>query len=493
MKKPKIITLKAWFLAVFVNTLVIGCVAVGPDYSPPEIPVSPAWHTQLKDCFTEHEVNPESLAEWWTTLNDHKLSGLIKRASANNLDLKKARARIRESRARRGITRADFFPTLDATGSASWSRTSEDRGAGKTSDLYSASFDAGWELDIFGGVRRSAEAAEADLQATRENLRDVMVSLLAEVALNYLEVRTFQTRLNMAEANLEAQAETHKLILWRYQAGLSDELALQQARYNLENTRSQIPTLQTGLQEAMNRVAVLLGEQPGKVHDELVKREPIPVIPLKVIIGFPADVLRRRPDVRQAERELAAQTARIGVATADLYPRFRLKGSIGLETLSLSNPSSSDSRTISGGPGISWAIFDAGAIRNNIEVQSALQEQALIKYEITILDALEEIENSLVAYAGEQQRRDRLLKATQAAKNAADLAQQKYEAGLTDFSNILDAQRSLLSFQDQLAQSEGTVTSNLIRIYKALGGGWSTMASEENTSLLSEKTNEIKK
>jgi outer membrane protein TolC len=181
------------------------------------------------------------------------------------------------------------------------------------------------------------------------------------------------------------------------------------------------------------------------------------------------------------------------VATADLYPRFRLKGSIGLETLSLSNPSSSDSRTISGGPGISWAIFDAGAIRNNIEVQSALQEQALIKYEITILDALEEIENSLVAYAGEQQRRDRLLKATQAAKNAADLAQQKYEAGLTDFSNILDAQRSLLSFQDQLAQSEGTVTSNLIRIYKALGGGWSTMASEENTSLLSEKTNEIKK
>jgi multidrug efflux system outer membrane protein len=322
------------------------------------------------------------------------------------------------------------------------------------------------------------EAAEADLGAKQEDLHDVLVSLLAEVAVNYLDVRTFQVRLAVAEANLQAQSETYQLAQWRYEAGLSDELTVQQARYNLENTRSQIPTLRTGLEEAMNRIAVLLGEQPGKLHAELEKREPIPVTPLNVAVGVPADLLRRRPDVRQAERQLAAQTARIGVATADLYPKFTLSGSIGLEALSLNNLSSGI-WTLSGGPRISWAIFKAGAIRQNIEVQSALQEQYLIAYETAVLSALEEVENALVAYAEEQQRRQSLSEATQAAQKAVELAQHKYQAGLTDFSNVLDAQRSLLSFQDQLAQSDGTVTSNLVRLYKALGGGWTSMAPDE--------------
>jgi NodT family efflux transporter outer membrane factor (OMF) lipoprotein len=228
----------------------------------------------------------------------------------------------------------------------------------------------------------------------------------------------------------------------------------------------------------MNRIAVLLGEQPGKVHPELEKREPIPVTPLNVAVGVPADLLRRRPDVRQAERQLAAQTARIGVATADLYPKFTLSGSIGLEAFSLSNLSSSGAWSLSGGPRIAWAIFKGGAIRQNIEVQSALQEQALIQYEATILSALEEVENALVAYAEVQQRRQSLSEATQAAQKAVDLAQHRYQAGLTDFNNVLDAQRSLLSFQEQLAQSEGTVTSNLVRLYKALGGGWTSLVSD---------------
>jgi NodT family efflux transporter outer membrane factor (OMF) lipoprotein len=270
------------------------------------------------------------------------------------------------------------------------------------------------------------------------------------------------------------------LTLWRYQAGLSDELAVQQARYNLENTRSQIPTLRTGLEEAMNRIAVLLGEQPGKIHEEVKKQVPIPVTPLKVAVGVPADVLRRRPDIRRAERQLAAQTARIGVATADLYPKFTLSGSIGLEALSLRNLSSSGTWTLSGGPGITWAIFKAGAIRQNIEVQSALQEQYLIAYEGAVLSALGEVENALVAYAEEQQRRQSLSEATQAAQKAVELAQHKFQAGLTDFSNVLDAQRSLLSFQDQLAQSDGTVTSNLVGLYKALGGGWTSLAPNDN-------------
>ena len=464
---------------VLVILILTGCATVGPDYVPPKKSVSKGWHTQLKGGLTTGEMDPQALTSWWTTLNDPELSSLIDRAVLGNLDLRKALARVREARARRGMAKADLFPTLDATGSATWSRSSKDTGTGKTSDLYAASFDAGWELDIFGGVRRSVEAAEGDLRASQEDLRDVLVSLLAEVALNYVEARTFQARLAFAEANLEAQNETYQLTLWRYQAGLSDELAVQQARYNLENTRSQIPTLRTGLEEAMNRIAVLLGEQPGKIHEEVKKQVPIPITPLKVAVGVPADVLRRRPDIRRAERELAAQTARIGVATADLYPKFTLSGSIGLEALSLRSLSSSGTWTLSGGPGISWAIFKAGAIRQNIEVQSALQEQYLIAYEAAVLSALEEVENALVAYAEEQQRRQSLSEATQAAQKAVELAQHKYQAGLTDFSNVLDAERSLLSFQDQLAQSNGTVTSNLVRLYKALGGGWTSLAPDD--------------
>ncbi len=469
----------SWVLLLLAGLILAGCITVGPDYRPSDTSVSAAWHTRPNMGLDTGETDPQSMEAWWTVFNDPAISSLINRAVAGNLDLKKARARIREARARRGVSKSGLFPTFETSGSAAWSRTSNDTGVDNNTELYSAGFDAAWELDLFGGVRRSIEAAEADLQAGKEDLRDVLVSLLAEVTLNYIEMRTYQIRLGLAEGNLEAQKETHQLTLWRNQAGLSDDLAVQQALYNLESTRSQIPTLRTGLDEAMNRIAVLLGEQPGKVHTELEKREPIPVTPLKVAVGVPADALRRRPDIRRAERQLAAQTARIGVATADLYPKFKLSGSIGLEALSLSNLFSAGSQTFSFGPSITWPIFKAGAIRQNIEVQSALQEQYLIAYETAVLSALEEVENALVAYAEEQQRRQSLIEATQAARKAVGLAQYKYQTGLTDFSQLLDAQRSLLSFQDQLAQSEGTVSSNLVRLYKALGGGWTSLASDE--------------
>lgn len=472
----------SWFLAVFATLILTGCATVGPDYVRPDTSLSTTWHSELKGGLIAGEMNPQTLAAWWTTLNDPELSNLIDRAVLGNLDLKKARARVREARARRGIAKAGLFPTLNAAGSATRSYSSKDSGTDKsseTSDLYTASFDAGWEIDIFGGVRRSIEAAEADLDASQEDLRDVLVSLLAEVAVNYLDLRTFQSRLAIAEGNLEAQNETYQLTLWRYQAGLSDELSVQQARYNLENTRAQLPTLRTGLEEAMNRIAVLLGEQPGKVHSLLEQQVSIPVIPLKLAIGVPADVLRNRPDVRKAERELAAQSARIGVATADLYPKLTLSGSIGIETLSVSNLPTSQTWSLNVGPGITWAIFKAGAIRQNIEVQSALHEQALIKYEAAILSALEDVENALVAYAAEQNRRDDLREAVQAAQKAVELAKYKYQSGLTDFNNVLEAQRSLFTFQDQLAQSNRTVTSNLVRLYKALGGGWTSIVPDE--------------
>ncbi|MHC1727108.1 MAG: efflux transporter outer membrane subunit [Syntrophobacteraceae bacterium] len=460
----------AWLLVVLSTAAIAGCAAVGPNYIRPEVTVRKAWNTQLAGIPGSGETDAQALVAWWTSLHDPMLTSLIDRAVTGNLDLKKARARVREARARRGIAAAGLQPALNGTGSAVWGLTSTDTRT-SSSELYTAGLDASWELDLFGGVRRSVEAAQGDLQASEEDLRNVLVSLLAEVALNYLDVRKSQVLLTVAEDNLESQSETYQLTQWRYQAGLSDELAVQQARYNMENTRSQIPLLRTSLEAAMNRVEVLLGEQPGMLHAELEKREPLPVPPLEVAVGVPADLLRRRPDVRQAERQLAAQTARVGVATADLYPKLTLNGSIGLESLSLANLPSG-TLALTGGPSITWAIFKGGAIRQSIEVQSALQEQALLQYEAVILVALEEVENALVAYVEVQQRRQALSEATRAAQKAAELASQKYQSGLTDFSNVLDAQRSLLSFQEQLATSEGNVTSNLVRLYKALGGGW---------------------
>jgi multidrug efflux system outer membrane protein len=463
----------SWLLMATLVTTFTGCAAVGPDYKRPDVPVYEDWHTRL-----DGKANPESLAEWWTTFNDTKLTHLIERAVKGNLDLKKAWAQVRAARARRGIAESGLLPSLNGSGSATWTRTTGNGVGNATistdSKLYAANFDASWELDLFGGVRRSVEAAQGDLQASEESLRDVLVSLLSELALNYFDVRTYQDRLQVAADNLQSQSETHELTQWRYQAGLTDELAVQQARYNLENTRSQIPVLRTGLDAAMNRIAVLLGEQPGAVHAELDRPEPIPVPPLQVAVGVPADLLRRRPDVRQAERELAAQTARIGVATADLYPKFTLSGSIGLETLSLKNLSSG-TVAFSGGPSITWAIFKGGAIRQNIKLQSALQEEALVHYESIILGALEEVENALRAYIETQERRKSLSDATRAAQIAAELAQQKYQAGLTDFTSVLDAQRSLLSLQEQLTISNGNVSGNLVRVYKALGGGWTSL------------------
>jgi multidrug efflux system outer membrane protein len=477
-KKP----MKSFTLQMIARVLVIfllsGCAAVGPNYISPKISAPEQWRAELEAGLTQESVDSERMASWWTTLNEPTLTRLIQRAVAGNLDLKEARSRVREARARRGISAAERFPTLDVKGSVISSDSGEDTGGGERRELYAAGFDANWELDVFGGVRRSMEAAQADLETSQEDYRDVMVSLLAEVALNYVEVRTFQTRLDVAEKNLETQAETYELTVFRFKAGLSSALDMEQAQYNLENTRSQIPTLRISLEGAKNRLAVLLGIHPGALHADLSVKKTIPVPPLEIAVGVPAEVLRRRPDIRRAERELAAQTARVGIATAELYPKFSLLGSIGFEALSFGDLFSADNRTDSVGPSFSWNIFDAGAIRKNIEVQNALQEQALVKYEAAVLNALEDVENALVAYAQDQYRRQSLTQATQAAERAVDLAFKQYSSGIIDFQDTLEAQRSLLSFQDQLAQSDGAVTSNLISLYKALGGGWTPLMAE---------------
>ena len=454
-----------------------GC-AVGPDYIQPQISTPQSWHAELRGGATAHPADPLTLANWWTTLNDPILTSLIERAVWSNLDLKKARARVREARARRGKSQTELFPTVDVKGSVTSSRASRDTGMGESQTLYSVGFDANWEMDVFGGVRRSVEAAGADMQARSEELRSTLVSLLAEVALDYVDARSYQGRLAVAEGNLAAQTESYELTAMRVVAGLTTPLDAEQARYNLESTRSEIPSLRSGLEAAKNSLAVLLGEPPGAVHAELEAPRPIPLAPPGAAVGVPADVLRRRPDVRQAERTLAAETARVGVATAELYPKFTLLGSIGLDALSLSNLFSAFNRTFSLGPSVSWRLFDAGAVRKSIEVQSAVQEQALIAYEAAVLTALKEVENALVAFAEEQLRRQSLREAVEAAQRAVALAQAQYGAGMVDFRSVLEAQHSLLSFQDQLVQSESTIASDLIRLYKALGGGWAPLEVE---------------
>jgi len=463
----------AGLLAVAVVVLA-GCATVGPDYKPPETNAPAAWQARSADAWQPAPADPRILARWWDTLNDPVLTRLVEEALSGNLDLKTAEARIREARALRGIERAGLFPSVDASGTALRRRTSEHgtAGAAVETDYYQASFDAGWELDLFGGRRRAVEAAQADLEAAQAFRDSVRVSLAAETARTYVELRTYQERLALVEANIRIQEATYQLNLSRYQAGLIDELPVQQSLYNLEHTRSQISVLETGLEASQNRLAVLLGKAPGSVTPLLAEPGAIPVVPLEVAVGIPAEALRRRPDVRQAERELAAATARIGEATADLYPKFRLVGTIGLESLLSGHLLEWASRFWSLGPAVSWKAFDAGAIRKNVEVRSARQEQALLNYENVILQALEEVENALTAFAKEQQRLDRLEKAVEAARKAETVARDRYQAGLVDFTDVLDAQRTLQAFQDELAQSRGAVTADLIRLYKALGGGW---------------------
>lgn len=452
-----------------------GCMSVGLDYVPPQTQLPARWSTTTGAHPDANADDAHTLASWWKTLDEPMLSVLIERAASGNRDLAQAEARVREARARRGISEAERFPTVQASAGATRRRGSEETGSGKTTELYAAGLDASWELDIFGGRRRALEAASANLASSEYDLRDVLVSLLAEVALNYVDMRAFQTRLAVAEANLRLQSETLDIVRWRSEAGLATQRDVEQARLNFEQTRAQLPALRTGAAQSANRIAVLLGQNPGTLEDMLAAPRAIPAAPPGVAVGVPADALRRRPDVQRAERQLAAQTAQIGVATAALYPNFSLIGSIGLEALTAGRLLATSATLTSIGAHMGWTVFDAGRARQNIAVQTALQERALGHYEAAVLAALQDVENALIAYAAEQQRREALTAAAAAARNAADLAHHQYSAGLVDFQVVLDAQRSQLSLEDQFASSQGTVTSNLVRLYKALGGGWTPL------------------
>jgi len=461
--------------------LSLSACTVGPNYVKPEteIEMPDEWERSVTEEMSSDTLDLEF---WWTRLGDTTLTSLIRRAELNNLDLASAVARVRESRAIRGIAKGDNLPAIALDGSYSRTQVSDNSAAGQIAEAVGASndpqdsfvggLDVSWEIDVFGRIRREVESATASMEASVEDYRDVLVTLYAEVALSYIDVRTFQLRLEYAIANAEGQRGSLGLTRDRYRAGLTSALDVAQAESNLAQTEAIIPVLEIGLAAGLNRLAVLLGEQPGALHEELAVSVGIPTPPDSIAVGLPVDLLRRRPDVRRAERELAAQTAKIGVATAQLYPSFSLFGTLSLQSTESSDFFSSGSVGWGLVPGIRWNIFQGGKIRQMINVETARTEQALYAYEQSVLFALEDVGNALVSYEQERLRRDRLDDAAEASQRAVDLVRTQYLSGLTNFQNVLDSERSLFRQQDDLAGSEGLVVQSLIILNKALGGGW---------------------
>ena len=465
--------------------LLSGCI-VGPDYQRPPTAFQAKWATALNN---RQVAGQETLSNWWQSFHDTLLTSLITHARLGNRDVFQAEARLREARANRDLSVANIRPTLSMNASASKNQPSNASRFGQVGQFssvynqFSHSLDASWELDLWGKQRRSIESAEAGLDAADEELRNVMVSLYAEVALNYIDVRRYQNELTVAKDSLKAQQETYDIAHWRQQAGLVSQVDVLQAKQSVENTRADIPKLTSALEQAKHGLAVLLGKQPTELNALVgTQTAPIPVAANTIAIGIPADILRQRPDVRRTERKLAAQTAQIGVAEAAAYPSFTLSGSIGVEALAAANLYTAAAKAFQMAVSSAWVLFDSDRIRSNVLMQTALQEQALGLYQNTILTALKEVENSLTAYDQEWQRRDALKASVTAGLEALTLAEQQYQTGTVDFQRVLDSQQSLLTAQNQLIESETEVTSNLIRLYKALGGGWDTQASAKSNS-----------
>jgi NodT family efflux transporter outer membrane factor (OMF) lipoprotein len=431
---------------------------------------------------------PTDVAAWWNNFNDPILTALIHQAVQSNLDLRLAESRLRQARAQRDVTAAGFWPQANV--STGYSREGSDgaqirttsggtvRSSRGSQDQFRGGFDASWELDVFGGVRRQIEAADADIQFAREDLRDVLVSLTSEVALNYLDLRGFQRQIEIAQDNLRAQRYSADLTRRRQRGGLVSGLDVANADATVAATEAQIPLLEQSARQTIYNIGLLLGQEPRTLVQQLSPPAPIPGVPARVPAGLPSELLRRRPDVRRAEANLHAATARLGVAIADLFPRFSLTGSISSSGGQFQNVFNWNNAFWAFGPSVSWPIFSAGSIRANIRVQNEAQEQAATLYEQTVLTALRDVESALVAYAREQQHRESLVRAVDANRRAVELSQRLYSLGQTDFLNVLTAQRSLLGAEDALAQSDRTVATNLVSLYKALGGGWESIDPE---------------
>jgi len=476
-----------WFLAFVIIFLLCGC-AVGPDFTRPPANVSQTW---LDTSDQRVKTEPAEYRNWWQSFNDPILNGLIERAYRENLSLRIAGVRVLEARAQLGIAVGGFYPqTQQAFGSLQYNRISEraPQAAFQQSTLSYGQAEIGlmasWELDFWGKFRRSVQSADAILLATVADYDSALVSLTADVANSYIQIRTLEKRLGIAHQNVETQRESLRIAEARFLHGTISELDVEQAKTVLNNTLASIPVLEAQLRQAKNALCLLLGLPPSHLADLLGGTSEIPVSPAQVVVGIPVDLLRRRPDVRSAEYQAVAQCAQIGVAKADLYPAFSLTGTFGFLSSDVGKFKLSDmfrwkSHTGQAGPSVQWNILNYGRITNNVRVQDARFEQLLIAYQNTVLKAQQEVDDALVAFLRAQEQAGFLAQSTAAAKNSLDLSVLQYREGAKDFLTVVIAQQALLNQQDNLATTLGNISSNLVGVYRGLGGGWEIREGKE--------------
>jgi multidrug efflux system outer membrane protein len=413
-------------------------------------------------------ANATSLAQWWQRFDDPLLGQLVAQALQANTSVRSAQAALQQARALRDASAAGLKPGASGSGSAQRGKS----GGAPAGNSFSVDIDASWEPDIFGGNRSALNAAEADVRASAASLGDVQVSIAAEAAVAYIELRSAQARLAIARDNLASQLDTLQLTQWRVQAGLASSLDAEQARASTEQVRAQIPALETSVAQGRHALAVLTGQPPAALQDLLANAGPVPQAADDLALSFPADTLRQRPDVRAAEHQVSASLARVSQADAARYPSFRISGSLGLQALTLGGLTGGGALASALLGSVSVPIFDGGAAKAQVAAQQAGLEQARQGYRSAVLTALKDVEDALVALRGDRERLARLRHASEAASNAALLARQRYTSGLVDFQTVLDTQRTLLSAQESVAVASADLGSDHVRLYKALGGGW---------------------
>lgn len=460
-------------MAAFSLIGLTGCKLVGPDYEAPETATPDAWTQSIMGTSSQRLA----VDYWWKSFGDNTMNQLIDAAIESNKDLGIAYERVLQARSARQISNSGLFPTVDVTGNFSRERASENigisksAGGGATDNYYSTGASVTWELDVLGGVRRSIESADASLQATEESYRDFMVLLIAEVARNYLDVRTLEERILLAEENIKNQNDSLDLANNRFDAGLAPKQDITQAQTNLSDTQAFLPQLRQQRTQAVSRLAVLIGGYAPDTESILGKHKAIPVPPSGSEVNTPAEVLRARPDIRAAERILAAQNARIGVAEADLYPRFALNGNFALLSTESGDVFESGSRNYGFGPSFRWNLFSAGRVRSQVAIEESRTREAYLAYENAVLKAVEEVEITMSGIANERERLMALKVGSEFAKETVELVKDNYTRGLVDFQNVLDAERTATRVEDNYAVSQGLIAKAYVLLYSALGGG----------------------
>ncbi len=456
-----------------------GCLSVGPSYEEPDVMVSDSWSQVILDSFN---TNAPEIVTWWKVFGDETLDKLILMSSTNNPDLQIAAERIAEAAALRGYAKSDWFPQIAADGSITALKASKATFSslpdGKDSATqYSIGGSLGWELDLWGRVRRMVESSEASMQASVEDYRDTLVILYAEIAYQYVQVREIQARIKLARESVKLQQDTLNLTMDRNKAGLAPDLDIYQSQMNLAQTQSMIPPLRIILAKAAHRLAVLIGQSPSSLREMLRDTDiNIPSIPETFAVGLPVNIIRQRPDVRSAERRLASQNAMIGARKAELYPTFSLPGMLALQAYDASKLDG-DALTYGFGPSFRWNLFNGGKIRSLIKAEESRTKQASINYQRVVLGALEDVENAMVSLNEEKKHIKALNDSVVAASKSVELVQSLYKSGLTDFQNVLSTESAYTVQRDNLAAANGAIAKSAILLYKALGGGWNA---EEN-------------